>query len=136
MPGLRCAVYGCNNSFVGVKAKGEDIKFFPFPKSNNLVSQTIYKEWINRCNRQDSFNPNHSRICSIHFTSNDFERDLKNELLGLPTKKMLNKMAVPTMHLPLQSKKMCTSSREKRLLIHEKKAVVQEILKQQHRKYT
>jgi hypothetical protein len=36
-----------------------------------------------------------SRVCSDHFTASDFERDLKNEMLGLPVKKLLKHDAVP-----------------------------------------
>lgn len=82
MPGRRCAVFGCNNSRVVTKAKNESVIYHEFPRANNLVSTTIKKEWIRRCQRADKFNPNTSQICSVHFTSNDYERDLQNELLG------------------------------------------------------
>jgi hypothetical protein len=43
-----------------------------------------------------------SRVCSDHFTASEFERDLKNEMLGLPVKKLLKHDAVPQ---KLQAKK-------------------------------
>ena len=36
------------------------------------------------------------RICSLHFTDTSYERDLRNELLGLPIRKRLLPDAVPT----------------------------------------
>lgn len=36
------------------------------------------------------------RVCSQHFRPDDYERDLKAELLGCPPKKVLKKTAVPT----------------------------------------
>jgi hypothetical protein len=82
MPGRRCAVFSCNNSRVVTKRKGETVVYHAFPKGNDLVSSTIKKEWIRRCARADKWNPNNSQVCSVHFTSNDYERDLQNELLG------------------------------------------------------
>lgn len=82
MPGRTCAVFGCNNNSVRTKARGENIVYHRFPKENNLVFSTVRKEWIRRCGRSNTFNPHTSQICSIHFTQNDFERDLRNELLG------------------------------------------------------
>jgi hypothetical protein len=82
MPGRRCAVFSCNNSRVVTKRKGETVVYHAFPKGNDLVSSTIKKEWIRRCARADKWNPNNSQVCSVHLTSNDYERDLQNELLG------------------------------------------------------
>merc|ERR1711860_81928 len=35
------------------------------------------------------------RICSMHFAPEDFERDFRNEMLGLPLRKLLNPGAAP-----------------------------------------
>ena len=43
--------------------------------------------WIKKCKRKDPFNPDKAKICQTHFTEDSFERDLQNELLGLPTRK-------------------------------------------------
>lgn len=100
MPGVRCAVYGCKNNHALVKANGFSILFHRFPKPVDTVSKAIRSDWINKCNRDDEkFNPNNSRICSIHFKDIDYKRDLQNELLGLPIKKLLKKTAVPTLYL-------------------------------------
>ncbi|KAL3275702.1 hypothetical protein HHI36_020452 [Cryptolaemus montrouzieri] len=105
MPGIRCVVRGCENTYA-VKRSGMDITFHSFPKSKDKVSEMVRNEWINRCNKNTVFNPDKSRICSMHFTKEDYERDLKNELLGLPIRKLLKKTAIPSVHmgriLPLQ----------------------------------
>jgi hypothetical protein len=82
MPGTRCAVYGCNNTYIKQKEMAEKCSFHRFPKARDLVSQTIRKEWILRCKREDKLNPDTSYICSVHFTENDYERNFQNELLG------------------------------------------------------
>jgi hypothetical protein len=83
MPGRRCAVFGCNNSRIRTKITNSEIVYHNFPKGkSNFVSDTVRKEWIRRCKRADKWNPNTSQICSVHFTANDYERDMKYELLG------------------------------------------------------
>lgn len=50
-----CAVYGCGN--YSRKTKGSDIRYYSFPKDENLSSQ-----WINACCRQDKFNVGQGKI--------------------------------------------------------------------------
>lgn len=95
MPGRRCAVAVCKNSRVKTKLVNPDIKYHEFPFGNDLVLQ----EWIRSCRRADEWNPATSQICSVHFTSGDYERDLEHELLGLPVRRHLKKSAVPTLLL-------------------------------------
>ncbi|XP_056639735.1 THAP domain-containing protein 3-like [Diorhabda sublineata] len=134
MPGTRCAVYGCGNTYKTRQQEHEYFIFHRFPKAKDLVSQTMRKEWILRCKREDKFNPDTSYICSVHFTEKDYERDLQNELLGLPLRKILKKTAVPT--LGLYSKKSTSeassssiSSREERLAKRNAKEEVNKLLK-------
>lgn len=82
MTGTRCAVYGCNNTYKTKLPDDQKIILHTFPKLKNIVSETMRREWIRRCMRKDQFNPDTSRICSMHFVANDYERDLQNELLG------------------------------------------------------
>jgi hypothetical protein len=49
--------------------------------------------------RKYSFNPDSSCVCSNHFVDEDYDRDLRNELLGLPQKRKLKKEAVPSQNL-------------------------------------
>lgn len=67
-----------------------------FPKNDELC-----KKWKLKCRRRDLLNPKTSFICSVHFREDDFVRDLKAELLGYtPKVRLLNSVAVPTLHLP------------------------------------
>ncbi|KAJ8980680.1 hypothetical protein NQ317_013292 [Molorchus minor] len=99
MPGQICAVALCKSNRLTLKKEGVNLAFHRFPKGNDVGSSTIRKQWINRCKRKDKFNPNTSSICGLHFTTNDYERDLQNELLGLPLRQVLKKTAVPTLNL-------------------------------------
>ncbi|XP_049768982.1 peroxynitrite isomerase THAP4-like isoform X6 [Schistocerca cancellata] len=88
-----CAIAGCTNHSRQVNKLG--IKFHIFPKK----SETKQK-WINACKRADSFSVENARVCSIHFTDLDYERDLKSELLNIPSKRKLKTDAVPTLNIP------------------------------------
>ncbi|KAJ8934694.1 hypothetical protein NQ318_009569 [Aromia moschata] len=81
MPGVRCAVYGCNHSREVTRINSPNIIYHSFPKQKDFVSKTVLEEWIKCCKRGDQFNPRTSVICSVHFTQNDYKRDLRNELL-------------------------------------------------------
>lgn len=96
-----CAIATCKN----YKKKTPDILFHRFPANDHYK-----KLWIEKCKRKDAFRPHCSRICSAHFTEEDYERDLKNELLGLPCRKVLTDTAVPSKNLPLEIKVGSSSS--------------------------
>lgn len=91
---MRCAVAVCNNSREKALKQGRDLKFYVFPKD-----QMLKNEWAACCRREGHWNPSSSRICGDHFAEDDFERDLANELLGLPIRKFLKKDAVPSLLL-------------------------------------
>lgn len=44
-----------------------------------------------------------ARVCSSHFEKAEFERDLVNERLNLPVRKILKSNAVPTLNLTAES---------------------------------
>lgn len=75
MPGARCNVAICNNSYANTKGQG--IMFHSFPKD-----ASIRKLWVNKCRRDGTWNPDSCTICSQHFAEKDYVRDLKSELLG------------------------------------------------------
>jgi len=83
-----CAVAVCHSP------KGEGISYHRFPKDPNLR-----QKWINACLRKDAFRPDFAQVCSQHFIDDDFDRDLRNELLGLPTKRKLKASAIPSQML-------------------------------------
>lgn len=90
MPG--CAVTGCLS--YSRKTKGSDIIYHTFPKDIQ-----IQKAWITKCHRKDHFNVTTSTVCSLHFTADDYLRDLRAELLKQPRKKILKPDAVPSVNL-------------------------------------
>lgn len=90
MPGQRCAIVTCKSNRRSLKKIGVHVTFHSFPKGNNLVSSTIRKEWVHRCGRSDQINLNTATICALHFTDNDYERDLQHELLGIYSYKYLS----------------------------------------------
>ena len=79
---MRCAIHECKNSFIKKHETTEYLIFHRFPKGTDLVSQTIRREWIVRCKNPEKINPDNRYVCSAHFTANDYERDMQNELLG------------------------------------------------------
>jgi hypothetical protein len=83
-----CAVAICPSP------KNSSTVYHRFPKNQELI-----KKWIVACKRQDKINPKTASICSEHFLPSDYDRDLQNELLGLPIKKLLKKDAIPTVNL-------------------------------------
>lgn len=86
-----CAVAICNSP------RNKDIIYHVFPKD-----EVISKQWIVKCKRQDKINTKFASICSSHFLPSDYERDLKNELLGLPLKKTLKPDAIPSQNLVVE----------------------------------
>ncbi|EFA11760.1 Transposable element P transposase-like Protein [Tribolium castaneum] len=89
-----------NVNLVITKAIEKGVIYHSFPKGKDLVSKTIFQEWVRRCRRGDKWNPKTSQICSEHYRVNDYERDLQHELLGSPLRRKLKKTAVPTINLP------------------------------------
>lgn len=94
MPGTRCAVAFCNNSLVKTRELNDRPKiiYHSFPKDPNQC-----KKWAHFCRRADkSFNPLTAVICSEHFANEDYERDLKAELLKITPKRVLKPNVVPS----------------------------------------
>lgn len=96
MGGSKCKVLTCKNS--QQKTKGdplEKISYHRFPKDTNLRN-----EWIKRVCKDKAFSENAVYyVCSDHFTSDDFERDLRSELLKIPSRPKLKPNAIPSLLL-------------------------------------
>jgi hypothetical protein len=90
MPGTRCTVAVCNNSFEKTKRAGMNIMYHQFPKN-----QPLRNIWIQRCRRAGTWNPNSCHICSIHFTADDYKRDMSSEYLNIPAKRRLKSTGKP-----------------------------------------
>ncbi|KAL4101118.1 hypothetical protein QTP88_021138 [Uroleucon formosanum] len=80
MPDTRCAVALCSNN------------------------KKLCNIWINACRRKDTWNPKTSTVCSIHFIDDDFEADLRSQLMNIKIKRKLKPQAIPT-----QCLKECSS---------------------------
>lgn len=84
MPGTRCAVALCTNSLQATKKKNQSISYHKFPKDSKLSNL-----WINACRRKDDWNYKTSTVCSVHFIENDFEVDLRSQLMNIKTRRKL-----------------------------------------------
>ena len=84
-----CAVASCPSP------SGQDTIYHRFPHQD--ASRT--KQWLLACKRLDSVNPRTAMVCSNHFIQEDYQRDLRNELLGIPLRKKLKSSAIPRHHL-------------------------------------
>jgi len=87
-----CAISSCSSP------SGIPYKLFP-------KEPLIQEKWISACRRTDVINVKTARICMNHFSEDSFQRDLTNELLGLPSRKKLKTDAIPTLNLTEPSSK-------------------------------
>ncbi len=89
-----CAVATCKKKKSGC-TKGT--VYHSFPKDKQMVAK-----WVNAMKRKDRFRVETSVVCSEHFGTENYERDLQHELLGLPARRqgMLKDDAVPNRNLP------------------------------------
>ena len=87
----------------------KDCSYHNFPRDINRQ-----KLWIKLCKRKDPINPKTARICSLHFKPEDFERDLRNELLNLPLRKILRLGSIPSLFLLPDHGKLCQDSSPKK----------------------
>jgi len=96
MPGTRCAVAGCGNSLQKTKVNSESkrVRYHRFP-----TDLQFRQEWATKCQRDGKWDPASCHVCSEHFTEDDYQHDLKAELLNLPKKFILKKDAVPSINL-------------------------------------
>ncbi|KAB0804485.1 hypothetical protein PPYR_01455 [Photinus pyralis] len=123
MTGTRCTVATCKNSLEKSKKEGKDIKYHRFPK--DVVTAKI---WAQKCRRDGQWNIRSCHICSEHFTDEDYERDLKGEMLGSPLKRKLKSTAVPTKQLPSLPQCSITNPRYERAERRRNKQIVEELL--------
>ncbi|KAL1518180.1 hypothetical protein ABEB36_001842 [Hypothenemus hampei] len=118
----------CHYLSLSVILLNRNVLYHRFPKNEN-----IFALWVQRCKRTDKWNPQNSRVCFEHFTPDDYERDLKSELLSLPEKKHLKASAIPSLLLPAtfgkpNSTVLEQNNQQKRLEIRRRKELVQNLL--------
>lgn len=89
-----CAVVGCNNNNKKTsKNFASSCRYFSFPSSKQ-----ISKLWVQKCYQKNTFNIKYARICSYHFSDDDY--CAKEKLLQLPRNKWkLKDDAVPSLNL-------------------------------------
>lgn len=84
-----CAVANCTND-----ENSTNISFHRIPKNKK---QRI--AWVEACKRKDHFSVDSARICSAHFSQEDFMTDLKYEF-GIPSKRRLIAGVIPRFNIP------------------------------------
>eukprot|EP00094_Tigriopus_californicus_P000565 TCALIF_00547-PA protein Name:"Similar to T Transposable element P transposase (Drosophila melanogaster)" AED:0.11 eAED:0.11 QI:71/0.5/0.33/0.66/1/1/3/0/494 len=113
---------------VGACPSPNGASYHNFPKDPK-----VQKRWLLACQRQGSIPAKYGRICHHHFAPECFERDLKNELLGLKPRRLLKPGSVPTLRLDRnQRSPQCLeedeSPRAKRVKKREAKEIVNKLL--------
>ena len=75
----------------------------PYPPGTSLhripKKPELRKSWIVACKRQDKFNVENARVCSRHFTTDDFEEDEKSKIFESKIRMKLKKTAIPSVKL-------------------------------------
>lgn len=79
MTGSQCVVAFCKSNALLKKKTGEKFSLHKFPKEEQLRNK-----WVRFCRREKNFNPDASRICSKHFTKEDYENsEVESSIKGL-----------------------------------------------------
>ena len=102
--GVRAA-FGCNND----SRYNTSVSYHCFPSDKALQD-----DWLARISRADLVVTKHSRLCSLHFTPDDYEHDLRAELTGRKRKRDLKTGVIPSIFSHRPAKKPRPSP-EKRL---------------------
>ena len=120
-----CAVAECENSEAVKKLRGETLIYHRFPKDPNT-----FKSWVSKCKRGDKRLPDFSkaRICYDHFTEDDYNHDLKSELLGISAQRRLQASAIPSI-FPARKLDLSAPGRQSRRQKRNWKKMVENILK-------
>lgn len=89
----QCAVITCGNNY----RKASNVRYHRFPSE-----EYIREHWKAICGRKDpSYNCQTARVCSLHFSRDNYEKDLEHELLGLPPRTRLRRGAYPDIDVPV-----------------------------------
>ncbi|ENN72353.1 hypothetical protein YQE_10988, partial [Dendroctonus ponderosae] len=92
---FKCAVYGCANEFTDFKShQSATFKFHNFP-----TCERTRRQWLDACGLPEETGITNAKICSDHFTLNDYSRKLKEELLNPGYKRLLSESAVPSVNI-------------------------------------
>ena len=114
---------------VGVCSSPKGTVHHRFPKDPKLR-----KLWVAACRRADDLDPDKCVVCTVHFKEEDYERDLKNELLNKPLRKILKPGVFPTLKLSIGNNILKraaeNSERKQRMAKKQRKELVDELLQQ------
>lgn len=110
---FKCAVYGCSNEFTDFEShQSATFKFHNFP-----TCERTRKQWLEACGLPEDTGTANAKICSDHFTLNDYSRKLREELLNPGYKRLLTDTAVPSVNFKpyssLELNRLPTSPSEK-----------------------
>jgi len=108
-----CSVADCGN-WRRKKTHLSEVIYHNYPKDNDLA-----KVWLSKTKRADKFNIKNATICSQHFLTNDYQRDLRVELLG----EKLKPGAIPSIFINrLEETRLNNSTvgRAERLMVRKK----------------
>lgn len=99
-----CAAFECNND----SRHNNTVSYHCFP-----TDKAIRDQWLAKISRADLVLTKNSRLCSAHFTPDDYKRDLRAELTGQRGKRELKDDAIPSIfsHLPPPKKPRLSSER-------------------------
>ncbi|XP_022912417.2 uncharacterized protein [Onthophagus taurus] len=89
---------------------GLNLSFHHIPKRDNVLPY-----WVSKC--KPNVNLKTDVVCSLHFKPEDFERDLKSELLNLKPKVFLKPTAVPTVKVETSEEENKNSNPSNEFLI-------------------
>lgn len=106
----QCFVSTCGNYYGKTRKASSGIIYHMFPQS-----RTLALKWAEVCGgKKGCLPPTYTRVCSQHFSTGCYQRDLQHELLGLPLRRRLKSDAIPDMGLPNQNskKKKCTQTKQ------------------------
>lgn len=118
-----CAVATCHNTH---RTKESTVTKL-VPSFHKFPNGDLGKIWRQLCKRRDVIQLDNAVVCSDHFREQDYQRNLKRELLGLPIPKLLKANAIPSLHIP--GKPTASSSdREERQSRRDNKILVNKIL--------
>ncbi|XP_071138376.1 uncharacterized protein [Mytilus edulis] len=126
-----CVVYGCNSN--SNSRCDKNIYWFTFPKDSQRN-----RAWVHYCKRQDFTPSKHSRICSKHFTLNQYSRHPERlSELGYPgAKAALKDDAMPDIPVVVDAEKGPSSPKKPRSAFEKRqKRQVQLILFIIHRNF-
>ncbi|XP_068214164.1 uncharacterized protein [Palaemon carinicauda] len=85
---VTCIAWGCKNRSQGI---GGHVGFHTFP----LKNPALLKKWLDALRISSRVLNKYCRVCSDHFSPQDYKRDFRHELIGTRRKRILREDAVP-----------------------------------------